>query len=332
MDKLVAKFGRLQIGLAALLAVQVVLSVVFLWPRQIVSASGQPLIEGIQQADVIALAITDDAGRNVQLAKASDQWFLESGGDYPADAAKVTPVLTKLLELSKGRLISKTPASQAQLKVADQNYLRRIEMKTSGGAALTLYLGSSAGGSATHVRLGGQNEVYMATGISSWDYSADASSWIDTVYLALPSADVVRFSLTNANGQWDFEKDGTGAWTMPSAQPDEQFNPESVSSLLSRFDSLRMMRPLGTSDEPSYGLAAPAALITVVSKSGDTEKSVTLAVGAKDTADSSYTVKSSESSYYVRVSEYSLNDFVSRTREGFLVAPATPTPAAASGS
>ena len=332
MDKLLSRFSRLQVGLAALLVVQLVLSVVLLWPRQAVSASGQPLFEGIQQADIIAMAITDDQGRSVQLAKTSDQWVLESGGGYPADGAKVTPALTKLLELSKGRLISKTPASQVQLKVADQNYLRRIEIKTSGGAALTLYLGSSAGGTATHVRLGGQSEVYMASGTSSWDYSADASSWIDTVYLALPSADVVRLSLSNSNGKWEFEKDGTGAWTMPSAQPAEQFNPESVSNLLSRFVSLRMTRPLGTTEDPSYGLASPAALITLVSKSGDEEKTVTLAVGAKDTADSSYTVKSSESSFYVRVSEYSLNDFVDRTRDSFLILPATPTPTETTGS
>jgi hypothetical protein len=37
-------------------------------------------------------------------------------------------------------------------------------------------------------------------------------------------------------------------------------------------------------------------------------------------------VISSESPYYVRVSEYTVKDFVEKARDGFLELPPTPTP------
>jgi hypothetical protein len=49
-------------------------------------------------------------------------------------------------------------------------------------------------------------------------------------------------------------------------------------------------------------------------------------VGAQDPEDLSYVVISSESPYYVRVSEYTVKDFVENAREGFLVVPPTATP------
>jgi len=56
------------------------------------------------------------------------------------------------------------------------------------------------------------------------------------------------------------------------------------------------------------------------------EKTVTLRVAAEDPDDQSYVVISSESHYYVRVSRFSVDDTVERTRDDFLEEPATPTP------
>jgi hypothetical protein len=86
------------------------------------------------------------------------------------------------------------------------------------------------------------------------------------------------------------------------------------------------MRPLGNAEIASYGLAQPAALATLMVKSGDATKSVTVAVGAKDAADSAYTVKSSDSPYYVKVAESDVKDLVEKKRAGFLGVSPTPTP------
>jgi len=88
-----------------------------------------------------------------------------------------------------------------------------------------------------------------------------------------------------------------------------------------------MTKPLGKTEDAAWGLAQPSAMVTMQVKSGDQAKTITLTVGAKDAADNSYVVKSSESEYYVRVAEFSVKELVSRDRAGFL--PATPTPAPA---
>ncbi len=61
-------------------------------------------------------------------------------------------------------------------------------------------------------------------------------------------------------------------------------------------------------------------------RSAEAVETYTLRVGAKDDEDNSYVVSSSESPYYVRVSNYTVKDFVERTRDDFLEQPPTPTP------
>ncbi|NIS83474.1 MAG: hypothetical protein GTO14_25495 [Anaerolineales bacterium] len=49
-------------------------------------------------------------------------------------------------------------------------------------------------------------------------------------------------------------------------------------------------------------------------------------MGAKDPVDNSYVVHSSESPYYVRVSEFADKDMVEKAREDFVETISTPTP------
>jgi hypothetical protein len=49
-------------------------------------------------------------------------------------------------------------------------------------------------------------------------------------------------------------------------------------------------------------------------------------VGAQSEEDNSYVVSSSESPYYVRVADYTVENFVERVRDDFLELPPTPTP------
>jgi hypothetical protein len=60
------------------------------------------------------------------------------------------------------------------------------------------------------------------------------------------------------------------------------------------------------------------------------EKTVTLRVGAEDSEDASYVIKSSESDYYVTVADTSVRGLVENGRDAFLEAP--PTPEAESNS
>jgi hypothetical protein len=66
----------------------------------------------------------------------------------------------------------------------------------------------------------------------------------------------------------------------------------------------------------------PNAVLVIRTQSAEgTESTFTLQVGAQSEQDSSYVLKSSESPYYVRVSEYTAQDWVEKTRDDFIEKP-----------
>lgn len=317
---------RLHQILIGLLAVQLILvGVVFAWPRS-GQAAAVPLLGALKAEEITSLAIRDDRGASIRLAKAGEGWVVADADDFPADAARITPVTAKLAALKAGRSVAQNAANFKRLQVADDTYQRRVEIGTAGGAYI-LYLGSSAGGRATHVRLSGQNDVYIASDLAPFDLNADAASWINTSYLEVAQADVMTLTLKNASGEFVFEKNAQGQWTMQGLEPGELFSTNNFSTVLTYASSLRMTRPLGKSDQPAYGMAQPSAIVTLKTKKDNQEKTITLTIGARDATDSTYIVKSSESPYYVKVNDYSVNELVTRGKANFLQQP-TPTPAA----
>jgi len=315
------RFHQILVGV---LVVQLALIGVVFWPRK-APAAGAPLLGKLKADDVTAVVIHDDKGNSIKLGKQGDQWVLPDMDDYPADSSKITPLLTKLTGLTNDRLVTKTAASHKRLQVADDDFVRRLDLTASDGTTQTLYLGSSAGARTVHVRVSGQDEVYLAVDVSTWEMGADAASWINTTYFNVPQKDVVAMTLSNANGQWSFEKDA-GHWTMQGLASDETLNTNNVTGLLNRVIYVRMEKPLGKTEDASYGMAQPSAVVTLKTNKDNQEKTYTLAIGAKTADGKSYVVKSSESPYYVQVTGYTVKNLVEKTRKDFLQLPPTPTP------
>jgi hypothetical protein len=112
---------------------------------------------------------------------------------------------------------------------------------------------------------------------------------------------------------------------MADLAADETLNTSAVQTLLSRASSVSMIRPLGTEERVEYGMDNPTAVVTLRTQSDDEgAKTYTLRVGAQDPEDNSYVVISSESPYYVRVSESTVQRLVEAVREDFIELPPTP--------
>lgn len=316
--------------LAGVLAIQIILSVVFFWPRSVATGAGEPIFPDLAADDVVALSITDADGNTVVLRKTVGDWALPEADDFPATADKVTSLLEKIVGLTTGRLVTQTDASHQRLQVAADDFLRRIRFETADGAEHTLYLGSSPSYGATHFRVDGQNEVYLAADISVWDTNATASSWVNPLYLSVTQTDVTQITLENGNGKLTFVKEEAegegeegGAWTMRGLKANETLDEAQVATVLRQAAAVSVAEPLGKEALAEYGMDEPQAVVTLETA----EKTVTLQVGAKDPDDDSYVVKSSESPYYVRVSGFSVNSLVENARDDFLQESPTPTPA-----
>lgn len=312
--------------LVVILVLQIALAVVVFWPRE-ASVAGEPLFAELEAEQIARVTIRDAQGEQVQLARSAEGWVLADAGDYPAKGETVSELLTKIIDLKGGRVVAETSDSHQRLEVSDGNYAYQVELKLEDGTLRTLYLGTSPSFGAIHVRVAGQDPVYLASDLSSTDVGARVSAWVDTLYFSVPQDQVVAATLENVSGTFEFAK-VEEEWTMAGLADDETLDANSVSSLISQATSVRLLRPLGTELQPSYGMQEPSAVLVLHARSPEgTATTYMLHVGAKSEEDNSYVVKSSESPYYVRVSEFTAQDWVEKGREGFLALPPTPVPA-----
>jgi len=310
--------------LAAILIAQLVLIAVVFWPHKAVTGNaGKLLFPGVEIDRIAKLTITDAQQQSIQLLRNPDGWVLPEQDDYPCQDSKVTTFLGKLVALKTDRLVAQTETSHKQLGVAAEAYERLVEFELSDGTQHKLYLGTSTGASASHMRADAQKEVYQATDLSVWDVSSMASGWVDTAYWNIPQDQIVALSMRNSNGLMEFEKDASGAWTLKGLGLNDKLDSNSVQSFISSAASISLQEPLGKTEKTEYGLQQPSAVLTIQTKTNQDSKTYTLRVGAKDDKNSSYVVQSSESPYYVRVSQYTVQNLVEKARSGFLQASPT---------
>ena len=312
--------------LAGLLGIQIILIVLVFLPR-VLPAQNQsgPLLGNLQTSDIVKLTISDAAGKSVTLAKQGSDWTLPDVENYAANSDQVTQFVDKLIGIKTDVLATNTASSLKRLQVADDDFVRKIDLQSTDGTVHTLYLGTPSGGGANHVRLGGQDNVYVARGLNSFEAATAVNGWINPSYLSVPSSNVLSASIENAQGNFEFSNNA-GTWSMKNLPADAQFNAGALSGLIGRLSALNMQSPLGKTAKPEYGLDKPTATVTVVVSDVNASKTIILKIGAKD-SDGNYPVISSNSTWYVTVPAGTVEPFINAKLDTFLMT-ATPTPSA----
>lgn len=319
--------NRLNQILVVLLVLQLVVAAIILVPRPAPAGEGESLFPDVEASRIVGLTITGADGTTLQLAKRDGTWVLPGADDYPVQEDKVPPVLDKLAALQADSLVTETSASHKRLKVAEDEFERLVEFELDDGTSYRLYFGSSPSFGATHVRAEGQDEVYLTSELSAQDLGTAASAWVDRAYLDVPEDQIVALTVENTNGTLDLRDVGEAGWMLTDQADDETLDQSTVTSLANRAAYVTLLRPLGREEKPEYGMANPSAVVTIRTHSEEGEdQTYTLWVGAQDAEDNSYVIRSSESPYYVRVSEFSVQDFVEYTRDDLMEQPPTPTP------
>ncbi len=308
------------------LVLQLALTAFVYWPRGAPAAADTPLLVDFDPGQVSGLTIQDDSGDQIRFTRRDGVWVLPEADDFPADNAKIRTMLEKLQAIRTGRLVTRTAASHARLQVAQEQFLRRITVEYPDGNRQVIYLGSSAGPKATHVRLADQNEVYLTGDITIWEAPARANTWVNTSYLQLAQEEITGAVLTNANGVFTFVQDESGGWTMPDLEEGEVFLSDNLDFMLNRLSNLHLLEPLGKSVEPHYGLDSPQAVVelTLTDASGNS-RPVVVKVGVQDPRDENYIVSASTSEYIVKVAKNTVDGLVHHSRADFLEPPPTPT-------
>ena len=320
--------SRLQQILLAVLVVQIALIAVVFWPHPDRSAGGSFLPE-MTVEDIQSLSLRDQDGNLSVLERSGDGWVLANGGNYPADAEKITEALDKIIKVNRDRLITQTVSSHERLQVDPNNYMREIILTLKNGTSYTFYLGSSPGTGSVHIRMAGEGEVYAGS-LSAWELLATASSWVDTAYITVPIENILTAKVENQSGVYEFFKDETGAWTMDGLGENEKLLEASLTSILNRFGSFRFINPLSAEVKPEHGLTPPAAVLTFTALDSEGgEKTYVLQVGAKDEETNRYIVYAPDTGYVVKVNAVNVESIVNYTRDDFVTSveeEAEPTP------
>jgi hypothetical protein len=313
--------NRLNRILVGFLALQLVIAAIVLWPRPAATGEGERLFPGLEAERISGLTITGADGQSIRLVRSGDRWVLPTADDYPVQEGKVSPLLDKFAGLETGRLVTQTSDSHKRLGVAEDGFERLVELELEDGTHYQLYVGTSPSFSVSHVRAGGGDEVYLASNLSPSDVGTQAADWVDRSYFSLSSDQVVALTLENQSGRFEFARTGD-TWTMEGLSGDETLDEAAVQSLLNRATSVTMLQPLGQKEQAAYGLESPSATVVLQTLSdGEEDRTYTLSVGTQDPQDGSYVLISSESPYYVRVSEFAVKDFVEKVRDDLLEQP-----------
>ncbi|HTP07078.1 MAG TPA: DUF4340 domain-containing protein [Anaerolineae bacterium] len=310
--------------LAGLLGAQIILIVLIFLPRMLPAQNQSgPLLGNVQASDIVKMTVSDNVSHTITLAKQGNAWTLPDFENYPAKSDQVSQFVDKLIGIKTDVLATNTASSLKRLQVADDDFVRKIDLQGSDGTVHTLYLGTASGGGANHVRLGGQDNVYVARGLNAFEAATDANGWINPTYLSVPQNNILSASIENAQGKFEFSNNAN-VWSLKNLPSGAQFNQQELLTLLATLGSLNMQSPLGKTAKPEYGLDKPSATVTVVISDANSSKVDILKIGAKDSA-GNYPVISSDSTWYVTVPAGSVEPFINAKLDTFLVQP-TPTP------
>jgi hypothetical protein len=235
---------RLNQILIGVLIAQLTVAALVLLPRTL-SSQTEPgaLLPELGVDTVTALTITSGEGESLTLAKEDGAWVLASAGSYPTVEGKVATFLEKAIAIQTSRLVTETPGSHKRLEVAGDDFQRLVEVETDDGKAYRFYIGSSPSFGAAHVRLDGEDEVYLTPELSTQDAGTRAADWVDTTYVDLPRDEVTALTLKNEHGTFQFTKEGE-TWVMTGLAEGEILNDSAVQTLLSRATNVTLQQPL----------------------------------------------------------------------------------------
>ena len=338
--------NRTNLFLAALLVVQVLLlAVSVLTTTGTESRRVELILADIAVADVAGLIIADNLENEMTFARGEAGWVLPEADDFPLDSAKINETLDKLAGMDSRRLVASNPANFARLEVKDDDFRRRITLQI-GESSAVFYLGGSGGANTVYVRRADENEVYLGSGLSSWELSTQVSTWLDANYVNVPVDDVLEINVQRQDGSFTFLREGEG-WSYAGLSEGEIFEDTRMPLVARNAATIRMQAPLGLEALEAYGLDEPPVVVEVRYRqlveaeaeddSSDepaadepaaepeyVEATYTLTFGAT-MEDGDVVLKSSDAEYYVLARDTVLNAFTNLAHEELVKLPAPET-------
>jgi hypothetical protein len=303
-DWIAALRTPLALGLAALLAVQLLAALLLDWGGRGTlnpAAADTPLLAFDPKA-ITALRI-QGGGQDLVLSRGDTGWLVASLGDFPAEGAKVDALLDKLAGLKRPLPVATSRDALARHKVADDRFERKMTLEVGDQAVATLLLGDSPGFKRQFVRPGDESAIYDLD-LPLFEVSNRTDDWLVRDQLRLDTDKVSSI----AAGDWTLTK-GKDGWEL--AGSDAKPDAAAVTNLLNKLGSFGYRGVLGTVDQPEYDQAAPVLDLHLQLSDG-TPRGYRISK-LKDSED--YVLKAADQPWYFRLSAFDLEGLKDMNRD-----------------
>ena len=173
---MIGKYSRI---LWPLLFAQIVITGIVYFYTGILRGPDVPrMLLTLDDNSVETLRIIGPGEKSVLLEKAkkSGEWGLPEFDGFPANSQAVAQLIDRLTNTELGMQVSKQTDSFERMKVADNNFERKVEIGKASEMK-TIFFGSAPALRQAHARLSGENIVY-AVKFAPGDIDLKASDWI----------------------------------------------------------------------------------------------------------------------------------------------------------
>jgi len=307
--------------LLAALVLQLAITAYVYRPGQGPAQETREFFSGLSPSQVTAMAITDDEGKSITLNKGDKGWTVGPAG-YPGDKEDIERVLKKITGLKASRIVTRTRASHPRLKVADTLFNRKVVLTTSGGEKI-FYLGAAPSAKTIHLRMDGEDEVYLVKDLASWELQTGKESWWQGKYVDWNQEKLTGLTVRNANGEIILGRDKDGGWVLEGGE-DARGDKDKIISLVSTLSTISVADYLPPDSETPA--ADPVATVVYRQKDGE----VTLTIWPKTKDENDYTAKNSASPFFATIRGYVVEDIL-KARKDDLIAPPAPDTAKEEG-
>ena len=294
--------------LAAVAVIQVALAVwAFSGKTSLNDQAASSSLLAFEKSKVDRLIISD-GDESVELSKKGGKWL--TAGDFPTESGKVDSMLTKLGELKFGLPVATSESALSRFKVADKDFERHLQIKSSDDTVAEIYVGSGAGARKSHVRNGAQDAVYTAA-IGSYYIPTSLDDCQDKGIFVLNSDDAKKLELagmtlekSKASESGD---DKTMEWKATTLEAGKTLNQQALKDAVSPLVNMRFSKVLGKESKPDYGLENAELDLKLTYDGG--ERSYRFGK-IKDSED--YALKVSDRPEYFQVSSFTAKNIIEK--------------------
>ena len=173
---MIGKYSRI---LWPLLFTQIVITgIVYFYTGVLQGPEVPRMLLTLDSRSVETLRIIGPGEKSVLLEKAkkSGEWGLPEFDGFPANSQAVVQLIDRLTNTELGMQVSKQADSFDRMKVADNNFERKVEIGKASEIK-TIFFGSAPALRQAHARLSGEKIVY-AVKFAPGDIDLKASDWI----------------------------------------------------------------------------------------------------------------------------------------------------------